>query len=189
MPVMAPSDPPDPSSLSVRTGWGADADAVAEVQVTAWRSEYSGLLPDDLLSGLDPSDLSEVWRRSISRPADARNRVLVALDGDRVRGFTVTGPGSDPDLDPVTDGEIGELLVHPDHLRQGHGSRLMHAAVDTLRADRFTRAVMWLSSTDDARRTFLTGSGWEVDGAHRELDLRGDGAVLVKQVRLHTSLA
>ena len=178
----------DSADFSVRTGWGADAEAVAQVQVAAWRSEYDGVLPDDLLGGLDPDDLASVWRQSIGRPADARNRVLVALEGDDVRGFAVTGPGSDPDLDAVADGEISELTVHPDHQHTGHGSRLMHAAVDTLRADRFTRAVMWLTSTDDARRTFLTESGWEPDGAHRELDLRGDGEVLVKQIRLHTSL-
>jgi hypothetical protein len=37
-------------------------------------------------------------------------------------------------------------------------------------------------------RQFLTDAGWAPDGAHRELDLRGDGEVLVKQVRLHTDL-
>ena len=47
---------------------------------------------------------------------------------------------------------------------------------------------MWLASTDDVRRTFLTESGWAPDGAHRELDLHGDGSVLVRQVRLHTDL-
>jgi hypothetical protein len=48
--------------------------------------------------------------------------------------------------------------------------------------------VMWLNSTDDALRAFVTTAGWAPDGAHRELDLRGDGEVLVKQVRLHTDL-
>jgi hypothetical protein len=49
--------------------------------------------------------------------------------------------------------------------------------------------VLWLHSTDDERRTFVTAAGWAADGAHRELDLRGDGEVLVRQVRLHTDLA
>ena len=48
---------------------------------------------------------------------------------------------------------------------------------------------MWLTTEDDARRGFLTGAGWGADGAHRELDLHGDGSVRVKQVRLHTDLA
>jgi hypothetical protein len=34
----------------------------------------------------------------------------------------------------------------------------------------------------------VADAGWAPDGAHRELDLRGDGAVRVKQVRLHTAL-
>ena len=39
---------------------------------------------------------------------NARNRVLVALERNTVRGFAVTGPASDPDLDPVAVG--GELF-------------------------------------------------------------------------------
>ena len=43
--------------------------------------------------------------------------------------------------------------------------------------------------TDDARRAFLTEAGFAPDGAHRELDLHGDGSVRVKQVRLHADLS
>jgi ribosomal protein S18 acetylase RimI-like enzyme len=105
-----------------------------------------------------------------------------------VRGFAVTGPTSDPDGDPVADGEISELTVDPGQTRHGHGSRLVQACADTLRADRFRTALVWLNATDDVRRAFLTEAGWAPDGAHRELDLHGDGSVRVKQVRLHTDL-
>ena len=121
------------------------------------------------------------------QPNDARNRVLVALERNRIVGFAITGPAADPDSDPVADGEVSEFSVEPDEQRKGHGSRLVQACADTLVADRFTRAVTWLSSTDDALREFLAGAGWAPDGAHRELDLHGDGTVLVKQVRLHTA--
>ena len=80
------------------------------------------------------------------------------------------------------------LFRSADHEKSGHGSRLLHAAVDTLRADKFERAIVWLTSTDDARRVFLTESGWAPDGAHRTLDLNDDGKVLVNQVRLHAAL-
>lgn len=176
------------ADVSVRVAWADDAEAVAAVQVRAWRSEYADLLPADLLDTLDPTALAATWREALSRPKDARNRVLVALERNAVRGFAVTSPSDDPDADPVADGEVAELTVDPDHTRHGHGSRLLQAAVDTLRADRFRRAVLWLNSTDDARRAFLTGAGWAADGAHRELDLHGDGAVRVKQARLHTDV-
>jgi len=80
-------------------------------------------------------------------------------------------------------------VVDPAHAHAGHGSRLLHAAVDTMRSDKFSRATIWLTSTHDALRGFLTDQGWAPDGAHRELDLHGDGSVLVHQVRLHTDLS
>lgn len=177
------------ADVSVRVGWADDSPGIAAVQVASWREQYAGLLPDDLLDALDREEVAAGWAASLSRPADARNRVLVALDRDTVCGFAVTGPASDPDCDPVGNGELSDLTVAPTHTRHGHGSRLLQACVDTLRADRFDTAVTWLTSTDDIRRRFLTEAGWAADGAHRELDLRGDGTVLVKQVRLHTSLA
>jgi ribosomal protein S18 acetylase RimI-like enzyme len=181
---------PGPTAdVSVRVAWADDAAAIGQVQVRAWQRQYDGVLPADVLASLDPEEFAHAWTESMSRPKDARNRVLVALERNTVRGFAVTSPGSDPDLDPVTDGEVLELTVDPEHLGEGHGSRLLQACADTLRADRFGHAVTWLNSTDDVRRTFVAGSGWAPDGAHRELDLFGDGAVRVKQVRLHTDLS
>lgn len=183
------STPQGPTAdVSVRVAWADDASAIAAVQVSAWRRLYDGLLPTDVLEALDVAEIAAAWQGSLTKPKDARNRVLVALERNTVRGFAVTTPSPDPDADPVADGEIAELVVDPEHTRQGHGSRLLQACADTLRADKFSRAAMWLNSTDDALRGFVTASGWAPDGAHRELDLRGDGEVLVKQVRLHTDL-
>ncbi len=176
------------ADVSVRTAWTADAPALADVQVRAWRDSYAGLLPAEVLAGLDPDAIAEQWRRSMAKPGDARNRVLVALYRASVRGFAVTGPSTDPDAGPVADGEVVELVVDPGSRRAGHGSRLVQACADTMRADRFTRARVWVASTDDVLRDFLTAAGWGPDGAHRELDLHGDGNVVVKQVRLHTDL-
>lgn len=176
------------ADVSCRIAWADDADAVAAVQVRAWRASYAPLLPEGALD-LDPAALAEHWRASLARPADARSRVLVALERNTVVGLAVTGPAADPDCDPVADAELAELAVDPDRRGEGHGSRLLQAAVDTLRADRFTRAVLWVVSTDDALRTFLTDAGWAADGAHRELDLDGAGGTRVRQVRLHTDLS
>jgi GNAT superfamily N-acetyltransferase len=176
------------ADVSVRVGWADDAAGIAEVQVRAWRQEYVGLLPADVLDRLDVAEFTEAWATSLTSPRDARNRVLVALERNTVRGFAVTGPASDPDVDPVATGELAELVVDPEHRRHGHASRLLQACADTLRADRFGVAVTWLTSDDDVRRGFLSEAGWGADGAHRELDLHGDGQVRVKQVRLHTDL-
>lgn len=174
------------SDVSVRIAWGDDAAAVAHVQAAAWREQYAGLVaPGGLPVG---ADLEPAWRAALSTTSDARNRVLVALDRATVVGFVLTTPASDPDCDPVADGEVAELTVDPGQRGRGHGSRLLQAAVDTLVADRFSRAVTWCIATDDDRRGFLTAAGWAPDSAFRELGLDEEGSTQVTQVRLHTAL-
>ena len=178
------------ADVSVRVAWADDAPAIAELQLRTWRDVYAGLLPDDALPGPDEVEgAAAAWRASLTRPADARIRVLVALERNRVVGFAITSPATDPDSDPVVDAELMEFTVDPGERGKGHGSRLLQAAVETMQADRFTRAVLWSVATNDALRGFLTGAGWAADTAHRELDLDGEGTTLVKQVRLHTALS
>jgi GNAT superfamily N-acetyltransferase len=175
------------ADVSVRVAWADDAEAIAHVQARAWATSYAGLVP--AAGELREADFAQLWRDALTRPADARHRALVALERNRVVGFAITTPATDPDTDPVTDGELMELTIDEDERGKGHGSRLVQAAVDTLVADRFTRAVTWLVAEDDALRTFLTEAGWAPDGAHRTLDLDGSGTTVVKQIRLHTALA
>lgn len=176
------------ADVSVRVAWADDAPAIADLQLRTWRETYGGLLPAEALP-TDVAAAAAAWRDSFAAQKDARNRVLVALERNRVVGFAITSPASDPDCDPVADAELAELTVDPAERGKGHGSRLLQAAVETMQADRFTRAVLWAVASDDALRGFLTGAGWAADSAHRELDLEGDGVTLVKQVRLHTALS
>lgn len=176
------------ADVSVRVGWPADAPGIAAVQLRTWQQRYDDELAALLAErGIGPDALTESWRASLSRPPEARHRALVALTHDVVVGFALTVPASDPDADPAVDGEIVEFTIDPDKTRAGHGSRLLQACADTLEADRFTRAVCWVSTTDDALRAFLTSAGWAPDGASREL--ADESGRTIKQLRLHTSLA
>lgn len=179
------------ADVSVRVAWADDAPAIAAVQLRAWQATYAEVLPAGTIpSGPEAVEAaSAAWRDSMNKPGDARNRVLVALERNRVVGFAITGPASDPDCDPVADAELQEITLDPEERGKGHGSRLLQAAAETMQADRFTRAVTWVLAVDDTLRTFLTGAGWAPDTANRELDLDGSGATLVKQVRLHTALS
>lgn len=180
------------ADVSVRVAWSDDAGAIAGVQVRAWERDLAELLD---VAALPPAEqVADAWSAAMKKPDDARNRVLVALERNRVVGFAVTTPAADPDCDPVADGEIVELVVPPDETGRGHGSRLLQAAAETLSADHFVRAVHWVVSTDDERRTFFESAGWAPDQAHRELALGDGGAAgagntaTLRQVRLHTAL-
>lgn len=176
------------ADVSVRIAWHADAAAIAAVQIAYWQATYSALLPASVLESLPVDEFRRHWEQSIAKPREARQRVLVALERAALRGFTTCAPSTDGDSDPGSVAEVGELVVDPDARGAGHGSRLLHAAVDTMRSDGFTSATTWVTSTNDDVRRFLTDQGWSSDGAHRELDLDGDGRVTAHQVRLHTDL-
>ena len=74
------------ADVSCRIAWADDADAIAAVQVRAWRTSYDGLLPSELLESLDRDALAAGWRASLVQPAEARQRVLVALERNTVTG-------------------------------------------------------------------------------------------------------
>jgi ribosomal protein S18 acetylase RimI-like enzyme len=177
------------ADVSVRVAWAPDAAGIAAVQLRSWQQRYGDLLPRLLAErGLGPETHAHAWEESLGHPPEARRRALVALAHDRIVGFALTGPATDPDADPSADGELAEFTVDPERTGEGHGSRLLQACVDTLQADGFVRATCWVDSTDDDFRGFLTGAGWAPDGASRELaDEAAEGTV--KQVRLHTRVA
>lgn len=175
------------ADVSARLAWPSDAMPMAQVQVAAWREDYKDILPTEVLLGLKVDQFAESWEAALTKPQDARMRVLVALERATVRGFALVHPCHDPDADPVADSEVGEFVIDPLHRRAGHGSRLLQAAMDTVQADKFSRALWWVAATDDITRAFVTDSGWEADGAHREL--QSDTGTTLKQIRLHTDLS
>ncbi|SPF69233.1 Acetyltransferase (GNAT) family [Propionibacterium ruminifibrarum] len=163
-----------------RLAMADEAERIAELQAGAWaRAGLAAQLPD-------PAAMSAAWLSAIVAPPLATYRVLVATAQDHrtVLGFAAIGPSEDPDADP-TDAVVGEFVIG--RTGRGHGSRLLNAVVDTLRADGFERATWWVPTTDDDLRAFLTGSGWAPDGAHREIGPE-DGSTSLRQVRLHTAI-
>jgi GNAT superfamily N-acetyltransferase len=173
---------------SVRLALPAEAGAIAALQRRGWVQSLPPVLVQDVLASVDLDGMTASWEAAIRRPPLAQFRVLVALGNERVVGFAALGPSDDPDADAGSDGLVAEFVVDPVARRKGHGSRLLNACVDTLRADGFTRATWWVPAADDVLRAFVTAAGWATDGAHTEVALVEGGQGL-KLVRLHTAIA
>ncbi|GAA1751778.1 hypothetical protein GCM10009834_05890 [Streptomonospora arabica] len=173
----------------VRPAREADIGTVVEVQVAAWRSMYGPLLPEPVLAEIGSEEAAarfrEQWHGALTAPPTSRHRLLVATDHRAVVGFAALGPAEDPDCWPGTDAEVYALHVHPDHVREGHGSRLLNAAVDHLVDDGFHTALLWVLESANPLRSFAEAAGWRPDGATRELD---PGAPL-PMVRLHAAVS
>ena len=204
---MNPASPPSPGAGGfVRPARAGDADALTRVQVASWGCRLAAVVPAELLAELTGEEASAIWRdrwrEAISNPPTSRHRVLVAVSdaaapppaapppaarsaARQVVGLVSAGPATDADRWPGTDAEIYEFRVQPDLTGQGHGSRLLQAAADTLVSDGFRTASTWVLQADLDVRRFLESAGWAADGARGELEV----GVSVPVVRLHTRLS
>ena len=176
----------------VRAARAADAEGLARVQVASWQNAFAGLVPEAVITELcsDGSlgQFAERWRDAISTPPTSKHRVHVAVEqpGDpEILGFAASGPATDEDLWPGTDGELYELHVAPAVADSGHDQRLLNAVADTFGEDGFSAGYTWALAGDSARITFLEAAGWAPDGSRSNLDM----GVKVPVVRLHTRLS
>ena len=176
----------------VRAARASDAEGLARVQAADWQAAFAGLVPDaviaELTSDAAVTQFAERWRDAISAPPTSRHRVHVAVEqpGDpEILGFAASGPATDEDRWPGTDGELYELHVAPSVAGQGHDERLLHAVADTFAEDGFSTAYTWALAGDEARVGFLEAAGWAPDGSTASLDM----GVKVPVVRLHTRLS
>ena len=177
----------EPIAASVRLAWPDESPSIAELQRRSWAVQWPAELAELMLASVSLADMIDAWRSAIERPPEAAFRVLIATDGERVVGFATTMPSQDDDADRGRDGAIDAFVVDPVAQHQGHGSRLLNACADTLRADGFVGASCWVNADDETFRLFLIAAGWALDGATREIGPE-DESVRLKELRLHTSL-
>jgi GNAT superfamily N-acetyltransferase len=158
----------------VRRAGPGDGVWVASVQAAAWAAGYAALLPDE--TQLDRDVARTVWETAAVAPPTPEHRLFVAYEGadrDQVVGFAAVVPDGDPDLAADPNLRVGQLLalhVHPEHTGQGHGSRLVAAAVDHATTYEWDGLTTWVLDGDTILSTWLAGAGWTDDGARRTLD-------------------
>ncbi|WP_238348538.1 GNAT family N-acetyltransferase [Ornithinimicrobium pratense] len=178
------------ADASVRTARPSDAPAVGLVQATVYQAELAAVLAPELLEELTGPRFAAGWRRSLERPPSTRHRLLVACAGPQVVGYVALGPAEDePGLDAERTGMVYDGGVHPDGRGAGHGSRLLNAAVDTLRAgnDELAAVATWVRADAEGPLTFLQAAGFTPDGAWRDRVVGEDGRT-TREVRLVTEV-
>src|SRR6478609_2357922 len=136
------------ADVSARPAVPGDEEAVAAIQLAAWRS-WMG----DAVDAIPGDEVLAQWAAAITAAPSRQHRVFVATDGPRVVGFAALAPT-----------EIIALEVAPEHRRQGHGSRLLAACVDTLRIAQAEEVRAWAIEGDEAREAFLGGAGLGIGG-------------------------
>jgi GNAT superfamily N-acetyltransferase len=148
--------------VSIRDASVADARAIAEVLVAAWRWAYEGLLPEALLDGLSVDDREAMWREGLSDPRSGRS-CLVAEDRARVVGFVGYGPPEEA-TESSEAGQVYAIYLDRAVAGTGVGRALFEEATRRLRDAGHARAFLWVLETNERARRFYERAGWAWDG-------------------------
>jgi GNAT superfamily N-acetyltransferase len=131
----------------------ADARAIAELEVRAWRWAYVDFIEDE-----DMITVDERVERWLTAPADGA--FVAEVDG-RVVGVVQVGP----DADDASVGRIRGLYVEPAAQGAGVGTALYEHARAALSAAGHAEAVLWVFEANGHARGFYERRGWAPDGA------------------------
>lgn len=171
------------SSYQVRPATARDAQAIAQIHVSAVLAAYKGLVPDEQLSSQSVEKRQAYWREAIefSEP-----QVFVATEGEQVVGFVGFDRSRDKGT-PSTTGEIWAIYAAPAHWDKGVGVALWDAANDGLKEEGCTKVTIWVPVRNERALRFHERAGFKREMT--SLKTVAFGSVKLEEIRLKRELA
>ena len=183
-------------SLLIRRATAADAGALARVRTLSWQTAYRGLLPDQLLDGIDLATSTARFRERLDAtdtptPEGSRNhaRDHLCLQADAVVGWSSWGPTRDEGPNQTETAELYALYVLPQCFGLGAGYALMSEVLrDVETTGHYDQITLWVLSTNVRGISFYTRQGFKADGETKTVslgpDIEADEVRYRKELRL-----
>jgi ribosomal protein S18 acetylase RimI-like enzyme len=143
------------SGVLLRRANGADAAALAGVDVRAWNHAYSDFLDERRLAERTTAVREARWLETLD--GDEKETWVLEVAG-RIAGYVSLRPAEGE----KATGEIVALYVDPPAQGAGAGSRILAAAQEHLAEQGFTRAMLWVFEENGLARRFYESRGWRL---------------------------
>ena len=150
--------------MRLRAAGTADAHAIADIHVAAWRIAYRGLIPDDVIDSISVEQRRGFWKGVLSTPGGWK--IDLAEDDDGPVAFCSYGPTRDKDTDGAA--EIYALYVHPTKWRRRVGRTLCEQALREAGLRGYGAMTLWVVKGNDAACRFYERLGFAPDGGERK---------------------
>ena len=139
------------ADIGIRSARAEDATAIARIQVESWQATYAGLLPTEVLLGLDSRQHEARWWRHVLGSRFRRNHLVYVAEREEgeIVGFASAGPSRQEGL-PYK-GEIYTLYLQDEFHGAGIGRALFESAHAGVRAARGGSLIVWCLSGNPSR--------------------------------------
>lgn len=159
------------TAAALRPMLASDADAVAHLHATSWRSAYRGIFSDRFLDHEAAEERRQSWRERLQLNPSATDWGVVAEDAHgRMVGFAYVMPHHDPDWGHYID----NLHVAPDCKGGGVGRCLMQAVASQLPTTPPRPLHLWVLDANDAAKRFYAKLGAEFADQRIDDSLAGE---------------
>ncbi|MEO8506707.1 MAG: GNAT family N-acetyltransferase [Betaproteobacteria bacterium] len=144
------------NDVTIRPAVPADASAIAQVRVDAWRATYRGMIPDAYLAAMKVEESTALWDKVLTAAPNATNTFVAEVDG-RVVGFAAGMMLAEPKHD--LNGELSAVYLVRDAQRAGIGRRLVAAVATAQRAHGANGLIAWVIAGNKPARAFYEALG------------------------------
>ncbi|WP_041523643.1 GNAT family N-acetyltransferase [Gilvimarinus agarilyticus] len=159
--------------MHIREASVADAEEIAQVQLQAWKSAYSGIMPEEFIDSMDVEIYRSNWQRALKHSGPGR--YLVAVNDDVLLGFSVFGPARDADLDGERSAELVGINVKPTAWRSGVGTALLRDVVKETSAS-YQTLYLWVAKQNVRAIQFYESHGFSLEGKEKTEESHGNVA-------------
>ncbi|MDO8611028.1 MAG: GNAT family N-acetyltransferase [bacterium] len=149
-------------NLIIRNATVEDAPQIATIHVRGWQCAYRGQIPDKYLDGLSIEKRTKTWTKQIQEKKPGEHIYIAELN-KKIVGWYTAGKSRDKDAAKDT-GELQGIYIHPYHVGQGVGSKIMNHVINSLKRGGYKKATLWVLETNTIARRFYEKRGWVVEG-------------------------
>ena len=136
--------------IIIRPATAEDAGDIARIHVESWQSTYAGILPDEILLGLNSAQHEARWWRHVLGQFRRNHFVYVAEERDEATvGFASAGPSRNPAL-PYK-GEVYTIYLRDGYHGNGIGRQLFASAVAGVQEACGPSVIVWCLSENPSR--------------------------------------
>ncbi|HNW44156.1 MAG TPA: GNAT family N-acetyltransferase [Elusimicrobiales bacterium] len=166
----------------VRKAVVADAQRIAEIHISGWRTAYRGILTDAFL--FDKLNVERRAKNLQKELADGAQEHYVAERDGQVSAFMAIGESRDEDKRGAGSLELIAIYVDPKLKRSGLGHELLEFLESEARRRGYKEVSLWVLDLNAAGRSFYEKNGYSRDGAIKTLErLCSPNGAPVEEVR------